>query len=575
MIEAKKPAKKTLTKEQKAAARQEKARERAFTSAHRNIFERAGFTRLLDVDGVHFDYEGLKSELDDIFVFENVVVFAEYTRSGSGNLSGHAKGKAGIHNKIAEDPIKFLESFSKLSPGVAGWLAANKYTKKQIVSSIMYGSIDALEEHHKALFKSSIFMSAAERAYFKALTNSIKRSSRFELFDYLAINPQKVGENGVVPTSQPSDPYEALLLPEEQSHFPTGFTVVSFYVDPDALLKRAYVLRKNGWRDGSGLYQRLIIPGKIASIRSHLKEKKRVFANNIVVTIPSDARLVLGDGSLADKTKIDKPTPVRLEVPRKSNSLGIIDGQHRVFSYYEDSVPEPDIDKFRSQQNLLATGLIYPGSMPRPERERFEASLFLEINSNQASAGSDIIQAIWTVLDPFRAISVARLVLNRLAETTPLKGHLARTGLDAGKIKTASIVSFGLQPLTKRSGEDSLFHLWDDNAAKARFKAGQRNDADLQAYLNFSVQNIADFLNAVRVAIGNSKWRIADKEGTGVLSVTTINGLVILMRKLIASEQIKVGGPLPDLSSLSSFQFNSYKSSQYADMASHMAKLIK
>ncbi|MDI6029432.1 hypothetical protein QBK99_25105 [Corticibacterium sp. UT-5YL-CI-8] len=353
MSKVKKAAKKVLTKEEKTAARLEKSRERTFTLAHRNIFERAGFSRLLDVDGIHFEYEGLKSELDDIFVFENIVVFAEYTRSSSGNLGTHAKGKAGIHNKIAEDPVKFLNFFSKLSNGVNKWFSATQYTHKQILSSIIYGSFDALEDHHKALFKSSKFMSAAERSYFKSLTNSIKRSSRFELFEYLGINPQKVGDNGVVPTSQPSDPYDALLLPEEQSHFPTGFTVVSFYVDPDALLKRAYVLRKNGWRDGLGLYQRLIIPAKIASIRSHLKEKKRVFANNIVVTIPFDARLVLEDGSQVDKAKIDKPTPVKLEVPRKSNSIGIIDGQHRVFSYYEDSVPEPDIDKFRLQQNLL------------------------------------------------------------------------------------------------------------------------------------------------------------------------------------------------------------------------------
>ncbi|MDI6028829.1 hypothetical protein QBK99_21890 [Corticibacterium sp. UT-5YL-CI-8] len=209
------------------------------------------------------------------------------------------------------------------------------------------------------------------------------------------------------------------------------------------------------------------------------------------------------------------------------------------------------------------------------ERERFEAGLFLEINSNQASAGSDIIQAIWTVLDPFRAISVARLVVNSLAETTPLKGHLARSSVDAGRIKTASIVSFGLQPITKRSGEDSLFYLWNDTDAKSRFQAGQKNDADLQAYLDFSVHNISAFLNGVKVAIGSNKWRIAVKDGPGVLSVTTINGLIILMRKLIATGQITIADPVPDFSPLSTFDFNSYKSSQYADMATHMAKLIK
>lgn len=574
MAAATKKPKKVLTKEQKTAIRQEKARDRAFTRAHRSIFERAGFSRLQPADGIHFTYEGIKSELDDIFVLENVVVLAEYTRSSSGNLGSHAKGKAGIHNKIAENPAKFIEFFSHISAGVKSWLDASAYTKKQLVFSIVYGSVDAPEDHHKALFNSSIFMSNAERGYFRSLTNSLKRSARFELFEYLGIDPQRIGVNGVVPTGTPFDPYDALLLPEEQSHFPSGFSVVSFYVDPDALLKRAYVLRRNGWRDGLGLYQRLIIPGKISSIRSHLKEKKRVFANNIVITLPSNSKLSCEYGGPVVHSNISKPTPVSLEIPRKSNSVGIIDGQHRIFSYYEDLEPDADIDKFRVQQNLLATGLIYPSSMSASDREKFEASLFLEINSNQASAGSDIIQAIWVVLDPFKPVSVARMVLNKLADTTPLKGSLARTSIDSGKIRTSSIVSFGLQPLTKRSGEDSLFHIWNNAQAKARLKAGDRDESDLNSYIEFCVKTISDFLNAVRVAIGDQKWKIAQTDGNGVLSVTTINGLVILLRKLIASGKISEGKNFPDLSKLSAFKFNSYKSSQYADMASHMEKLI-
>ena len=569
-----KGAKKVLTKDQKAVIRAERARDRSLTRVNRGIFERAGFTRLQPVDGVHFTYEGIKSELDDIFVLENVVVLAEYTRSNSGNLGSHAKGKPSIHNKIVEDPIKFIEFFAGISEGLKTWLNSSIYTKKQLVTAVLYGSIDALEDHHKALFNASVFMSSAERNYFRSLTSSLKKSSRFELFEYLGVAPNRVGENGVVPTGAPFDPYSAVLLPEEQSHFPTGFSVVSFYVDPDALLKRAYVLRRNGWRDGLGLYQRLIIPAKIASIRTHLKEKKRVFANNIVVTLPSTSKLSLQSGGPADPSTLSKPTPIILEIPRTANSVGIIDGQHRVFSYFEDLSPDADIDKFRVQQNLLATGLVYPSNMSASDREKFEASLFLEINSNQASAGSDIIQAIWVVLDPFRPVSVARMVINRLADTSPLKGSLARTTIDAGKVRTASIVSFGLQPLTKRSGEDSLFYIWTEVAAKERLKAGERNEADLKAYVDFCVKTISDFLNLVRIAVGNDKWRIAVKGGPGILSVTTINGLIIMLRKLIAEGSIGSSTAVLDMSKLAGFDFNSYKSSQYADMASHMAKRI-
>lgn len=566
--------KKKLTDEQKTVQRKERARLRSFNNAHRKIFERAGFKRLTPVDGVHFEFKGLKSELDDVFIYENVVVLAEYTLSSGANLGVHAKGKAGIHNKISSKPSEFLAHFATLSEGVAQWRKSTPYTDKQLIVKIIYGTTDAVEDNHKALFDKTIFVSEAERSYFSSLTRSIKKSSRFELLEFLGVNHAGVGSGGVVSASSLVDRFKALALPEEQSHFPPGFKVVSFYVDPDALLRRAYVLRRNGWRDGLGLYQRLIIPAKISSIRTHLKEKRRVFANNIVVTLPSNSKVLLENGTSVDFADIALPTHIDLEIERKSNSVGIIDGQHRVFSYYEDLTPDADIDAFRLQQNLLATGIIYPPGISTANREKFEASLFLEINSTQASASSDIIQSIWVLLDPFRPVSVARVIVNRLAQTTPLKGRLARTSLDAGKVKTASIVAYGLQPLTKRSGEDSLFHIWDNVSAKARFTKGKATAADLQTYIDFSTGMISDFLNAVRVAIGDNQWKLVSKSGEGVLSVTTINGMIILLRKLIDAGVLTSSKPLPDLSALKSVKFLSYKSSQYADLAAHMLKMV-
>jgi len=275
-----------LSPEEKKKRSQERALERSFLAQHRRIFERAGFNRLSQVDGVHFEFEGIKSELDDIFVYENVVVFAEYTRAKGRNLGEHTKGKSGIFNKINEDPSKFLKFFRDLSSGTDAWLNQSTYTPKQLRFAFIHGSQEAVEDHHQALFHSTIFMSLSERSYFRSLTNSIKKSARFEIFEYLGINVSQVGQGGTVAVSTPIDSYPGIILPSEQSHFPTGFGVVSFYIDPDALLRRSYVLRRNGWRDGLRLYQRLILPSKIAAIRTHLKSEKRSFSNNIVLTLP-------------------------------------------------------------------------------------------------------------------------------------------------------------------------------------------------------------------------------------------------------------------------------------------------
>ncbi|GAB5350575.1 ParB N-terminal domain-containing protein [Qipengyuania sp. 483] len=560
-----------LTPEQKRL-RQEKARERAFLRSHRKIFDRAGFDRLVPVDGIHFQYEGQKCELDDIFVFENVVVLAEYTESKGANLGKHAKGKDAVHNKIAEDPAKFLNFFRDLSTGVDAWLANSGYTDNQLIVRLIYTSRASLEDHHKALFNENIFMSDAERGYFSALTRSLRKSARYELLEYLRVDPNEVGESGVAPASVLSDDYNALLLPKEQSHFPSGFKIVSFYVDPDALLRRVYVLRRNGWRDSLGLYQRLIIPSKIRAIRAHLKDKKRVFANNIVVTLPHDTKIEALDGENLSSEAV-RPTPINLRLKRSANSIGIIDGQHRVFSYYEDREPDSQIDKYRLQQNLLATGIVYPKGYSQKQREKFEAGLFMEINSTQNKAGSDIIQAIWVLLDPFRPVAVSRVVLNGLSTIQPLSGYLARTSLDAGKIRTSSVVSYGLMPLTKRSGTDSLFAIWNKKGAKRRFTVGEATEADLDKYVAFCVETIGSFLTTCRASIGSGRWRLV-KDG-GVLSVTTVNGLIILLRKLIDDGLISDAHNFPDLSKIGEVDFNSFKSSQYADLAATMRKKVK
>ena len=45
----------------------------------REIMKRIGFIRLSDIDGKEFVYKDRKSEIDDIFVCENIIILTEYT----------------------------------------------------------------------------------------------------------------------------------------------------------------------------------------------------------------------------------------------------------------------------------------------------------------------------------------------------------------------------------------------------------------------------------------------------------------------------------------------------------------
>jgi len=85
----------------------------------------------------------------------------------------------------------------------------------------------------------------------------------------------------------------------------------------------------------------------------------------------------------------------------------------------------------------------------------------LEINDNQARAKSGLKQSIGLILNPYSTIAIAKEVTNRLSKKGPLAGLLQTNFFDSPEmIKTTSIVSYGLRPLLKLDGQDSLFAAW-------------------------------------------------------------------------------------------------------------------
>ena len=195
-------------------------------------------------------------------------------------------------------------------------------------------------------------------------------------------------------------------MPEEKSYFKDGYKIVSFYIDAESLMRRAFVLRQEGWRkkENIGYYQRMFEAKKISSMRKYLSDKKRVFINNIITTISEDNiklydeknnELQIGeDGQFINNSKT-KVIPTKIEILDKCNIIGLIDGQHRTFSYHEgDDTYEDKIKEIRGIQNLLVTGIIFPKKEKREARLKFEANLFLEINSNQTNVRSQLKQEI-------------------------------------------------------------------------------------------------------------------------------------------------------------------------------------
>ncbi|WP_323785528.1 DGQHR domain-containing protein [Thalassovita sp.] len=563
----KKYKKKKLTSEERKAL----AFKRAHVNLVRSVFRNAGFKRYPKLADKEFTLGDLiTSDFDDVYLYENLLICIEYTTSKSDLVSDHLKKKKIVYDKVADDKEALVSAFCDLDEEFKEDISAT-YNVDELVVRCLYCSRHDFAQKHKEITDNANYLDYPELRYFKSLTDSIKRSALPELIDFLDVKLEDLGVDGNVSAHATSKSFQATVLPEANSNFDKGFKVVTFYVDPETLLEQAYVLRRQGWRDSESVYQRMISKAKIDQIRKHLKAKKRVFVNNIIATLDDETKILDANGDTVDPKNITKTETVDLQLPNKINTVGLIDGQHRTFSYYVSNPDDVEVAKLRKRQNLLVTGIIYPPGKSARDREAFEARLFLEINSTQTNAKSDLKQAINRIVDPFSDESIASTVVERLGRGSgPLSGQIVRHWFDTDKLKTTSIVSYGMKPLTKTSGTDSIFSLWT-NPNKADLK--KSNDtALLDEYIQFCCDTINDYLIAVRKTLPSGTWTPNRKNG-GLLTTTVMNSLLICLRTII--ENGKTGNTAhyeSKFAGLTPKSFEGFHSSQYGKLAERLYK---
>lgn len=533
----------------------------------RAIFTTTGFERIDSVSEKEFTYQGTTTDFDDLFVYKNIVALIEYTTAQESAISDHLKRKKVLYDKILEDQTSFV-NFLDDTYREFRRRRSQDFSASQIKIVIVYCSVNAVKPSLKHEVQAPKYLDFRIAKYFKAVTSAIKLSGKYEFFYFPGFRRNDVGQDFLSPNIGGQELYAGSILPEEASHFRKGYKVVSFYVDPESLLSRSYVLRQDRWEEPSNLYQRMISKKKIEAVRKYLLEDKRVFINNIIVTLPSETEVLDTDGRILDLSRVVKTSPVKIRLPSEYNSVGLVDGQHRVYSYYEGGLNEEKIRKLRVQQNLLATGIIYPESVSQSEKTKFEAKLFLEINANQTNAKSDVKQAIGLLLNPFSADSIAKDVVNRLNDQGPLSDQFERYFFEKGRLKTTSVVSYGIRHVVKLGGNDSLFETWP-NRKKSRL-SNQKDVSLRDEYVRYCVQQINLFLAAVKAVLPKEKWT-PDKKSKGMLTTTNINGFIVCLRKVIEHGNVhKFQYYQKKLANLQDFQFGEYHSSQYGRMGEEL-----
>lgn len=557
-------------KRQKLAELRQKRLERRFRQDTRDVFTLSGFQHL-KTEGTEFNFLGRTGEIDNVFFYENVVILCEDTYAKSPGT--HLLKKKVLFDLVQDNETEFLELLTSQFPIFKEYVSASIYNTKQFEVRILYCSRYSISAEHKALCENVRFIEYPLLRYFTSLVKTINKTAKFEIFKFLGLNYRDIGKARVKGRATAASQYQGFLLPEAHSNFPRGFKVLSFYVDPESLLERVYVLRKDSWEEPDCSYQRMLVAKKIKSMRKYLNESERVYVNNLIVTLPPNVRLSddLGKKILIEK-ELTEIRSVRIELPDEFNSVGVIDGQHRVYSYHEGSdAYEGKIGSLRQCQNLLVTAIMYPEDVSDLERTRFEARLFLEINDEQTKARGDLKQAIELIVRPFSSTAISKSIISGLSRRGPLQGHLEEHYFDDDhKVKTSSIVSYGLKPLIKTEGEDSLYSVWGFKDKQKLREASEK--AVLDNYVQFCVKEINDLLLAAKLNLPVEDWHVLDKTG-GLLSPTFVNGFIVCLREIIrlglprGEEQYK-----RNLEKIATFPFRDYKSSHWKQLGLEVFK---
>ena len=524
-----------------------------------DIFGGAGFKHI-PADNIHFKLQERMGEIDHIFVWENVVLLCEETAGK--DVSAHCTKKIFFHRLIAADWPGFFDAYRLLNKDLDAYIG-NKYLPQELeVRHIYYSEEHDVGQGVGVNADPFQILSRSQASYFSSLTKTIAKSAKYEILKYLGVTLNRVGKARISGSGVSSQSFPGFAIPAAHTNYPKGFAVVSFYADPMSLIQRAYVLRRDGWENPDLSYQRFVRAEKLGEMRDYLSNNGKVFINNLIVTLPSQALLRSSDG-IVDPNVFAQKTYVNLELPLELGTVGIVDGQHRILAYFEGDGPiEKKIEPLRERQNLLVTGIIFASNYTPDMRVKFEAELFLAINNTQTGVNTQLRQDLETIINPETPLAIARSIVNRLSHTGPLEGLMQMSQFDPPeKIAAGSLGPYVVKPLTQKGSP--LFKSWDPTGVRNLTDVGHR-----QEYINYCVAEINKLLVGARHNLGG-RWKPSAQ--AGVLSTTAVGGLILLLGRFATKHKTTHELDFPTLlKPLEKFDFSAYTGSSWGRLSKNL-----
>lgn len=514
----------------------QKREKTAFKRKIWNAFVGAGFEYIPSNDHqLHVGYRDL--EIDSIFVYENVWLICEDTIGKQS--SSHIRTKNEVLHVIRNYLKCFIEQLCECCPDKKELITKYDIGRIKIYGLYLSKQELVLSEDDLKLFSDLIFVQPKTLNYFQWLVKCIKLSARYEIFRFLKIRADQIGN--VSSTSSNTAITAPIIYPKEF----TGFTgdknrvrLVSFMMSAEELLSTCYVLRKDNWEDSIWLYQRLVEKGKVKKIREFIETKGEAFYNNIIVALPDNVKFQDSTGNylnVEDLSGLDENC--KLIIPKEMNSICVIDGQHRIYAHYEsgsDSKQERRIAELRKKLHLLVTGLVFPKDMDQKDRARIQSEIFLDINSNAKPVSQNILLQIKRIKNPIADESIAQFIVEQLNKTGLFQNLFQISSLDNSKIKVASIVRFALRYLvtvTPAEGKHSLFEYW--NGDKEALK--NEDEQALKTYVTYCASVLSTYFGALKKNL-RTEWEDPDSK---ILSVISINGFIIALTRQLGINGVR------------------------------------
>ena len=296
-----------------------------------------------------------------------------------------------------------------------------------------------------------------------------------------------------------------------------GYTYYSFSIEPEKLLKIAYVLHRNEANsDMMPTYQRIIKKGRLNEIRKFV-DNKGFFPNSLIISIDTNGK----------KLRFDLATPQVenaisrigiLYLPQLYRSAYIIDGQHRLYGYADS--------KHAIDNTIPVVAFV---NMAKDK----QVELFMEINENQKAVSKNLqntlnADLLWSSEDKNKQRKALRLnIAQRLGElqSSPFFNRIVIGENEASEYCCLRIdtIESGLKSthFLTRYGKDNT------EVEAGTFDRGN-NDATRNVLLPFLMESFQYFKNELP-----DEWAIGESK-SGILTINnTIHALLRILNDII------------------------------------------